>query len=322
MSYNPIVDEVAIGSAAIGLLEREAILARTVWRDPVNPNDFARKKNDTVSIYLPAYVTANRRQLRANAARSRKTLQERKIDVSLDYDLQVDIPLTDENLTLDVANFTLNVTVPALSAIVRAYDDEIAAVMEGATYETTIPITGGSQYEALVDARAALNDASVPATNRWLVVGSELEADLLKSELLSQANTSGSAQTLRNGVVGQVAGFNVLVSHSIAPDVGFAYHSTAFALASRAPVVPRGVAWGTVQAAGGFAVRVMEHLTDDGTGDLLNLAYFDSWFGCGVVTDNGTWNQNGKFIPSEDPSNPANDRLVRAVKIGGGAASS
>jgi hypothetical protein len=314
VAYDPIRDEVAISSAALNLLTRDVMLAGTVWRDPVT--DFARKKDETVSVYLPAYAVANKRALRANAARVRSTLHERKVDVSLTHDLQVDVPLTDENQTLDFTSLVSSVVAPSVGAIVRAYDEEIAAVMEDADYEVDIEWDTSNPYGSLVDARVALDDASVPATGRFLVVGSQLAAQLLKDNLLVAANTSGSTQTLRNGIIGQVASFNVLQSAFIGAEVGFAYHQTAFALASRAPVVPQGVAWGNVQSSDGLAIRVMQHLADDGTGDLLNLVYHDSWFGCQPVTDSGEFNDAGKFIPSIDPEESGvEDLFVRAVKI-------
>lgn len=292
------------------------MLAGTFWRDPVT--DFARKKNDTVSLYLPAYVSATSRALRANASRNRSTLKERKVDVVLDTDLQVDVALTDENQTLDLVSLVTNVIAPATGAIVRGYDEAAATAMAGATYETTITWDATQPYNSLVDARVALDNASVPANGRSLVVGSDLAAQLQKSELLVQANTSGSAQTLRTGVIGQVAGFDVMTSNYLPPQVGYAYHRTAYALCSRAPAVPQGVAWGNVQSAGGFSVRVMQHLSDDGTGDLLNVVYHDSWFGISIVTDNGHVDSDGKFIPSEDPAGMDEDDLfVRAVKLDG-----
>ena len=116
-----------------------------------------------------------------------------------------------------------------------------------------------------------------------------------------------------------MAGFEtVMWSPWIASDVGFAYHTTAYALCSRAPVVPDGVAWGNVQSAAGFAVRVMQHLGQDTNKDLLNTVYHDSWFGCAEVEDHGTVT-NGKFTPSTDPDLAAGtDKVfVRAVKIDG-----
>lgn len=317
MAYDPIQDEVAIAATAIGLLVRDTGLASTVWRDPVAPEQFARKQNDTVSIYLPAYAVANKRALRANAARARRTLKERKVDVSLENDLQVDVPLTDENQTLDLESLVRNVIAPSVGAIVRAYDEEVAAVMEAATFEVDVDWDENAPYETLVDLWQALDDASVPANDRHLVVGSTLMAQLKKDDLLVSANRSGSVSTLRRGVLDDIAGFtSIRGSNFVSPTFGAAYHRTAFALASRAPAVPDGVAWGNVQSSDGFAIRVMQHLSDAGTGDLLNIVYHDSWFGITEVTDNGEIDEIGKFIPSTDPEGEGqDDLLVRAVGI-------
>lgn len=316
MSYDPIQDQVAIANAALGLLVRDTGLAATVWRDPVT--DFARKKDETVSIYLPAYAVANKRALRANATRARSVLKERKVDVTLENDLQVDVPLADENQTLDLRSLVGSVIAPSIGAIVRAYDEEIAAVMEGADYEASVTWDSEDPYGSLVEARVQLDDHAVPASDRFLVVGSGLAADLLRSDRLVNVDTSGSNQTLRRGVIGEVASFTVITSQFLSPTFGAAYHRTAFAMASRAPVVPQGVAWGQSVSQDGLAIRVMQHLSQDDQKDLLNIVYHDSWFGITEVTDNGEINGQGKFIPSTDPDDELGDQedlLVRAVAL-------
>lgn len=317
MGYSNVKEQVAIASAAIGLLERDSVLANTVWRDAAA--DFRGKKDDTISVRLPAYAVANKRTLRANATRVRSTLYERKVDITLDADLQVDVPLTDENQTLDVQSIVRDITAPSAGAIIRAIDEEIADTMDSASYQVTLD-WGNDPYSALVDARVALDDHNVPDTGRFLVVGTEVQARLLKDELLVQANTSGSTQTLRRGVIGQVASFDVIPSNTIAPDVGYAYHRTAFALAARAPVVPQGVAWGASMARDGFAIRVMQHLTQDDSKDLLNIVFHDTWIGVNVVKDNGAIDENGKFVPSVNPDE-GSDLFVRAVAIGAASSS-
>ena len=316
MGFTP-VKATRVVDIGLALLERDTMLAGTVWRDAAG--DFAGAKDDTISIRLPAYAKANKRTLRANANRARRVLAERKVDVTLQSDLQIDVALTDEQLTLDVGDLARQVTAPAVGGIVRAYDEEIAAAMEGAAYEIDVTWDDTNPYDSLVDARVALDDANVPVDQRFLVVGSEFGAQLLKDDLLVRADKSGSTQTLRRGVIGEVASFTVLQSSGIAPDVGFAYHRTAFALATRAPVVPQGVAWGQSIASNGFALRVMQHLGQNGSGDLQNVCYHDAWVGVNTVEDNGTFDDNGKFEPSVDPSNSANDRFVRAVKLVAGS---
>lgn len=299
---------------ALALLERDTSLAATVWRNAAG--DFAGAKDETISIRLPAYAVANKRELRANDNRVRSTLHQRKVDVTLTHDLQIDVPLTDENLTLDVESVARDVVAPAVTGIVRGYEEEIAALMQGADYAETVGWDDSAPYDSLVDARVALDNAAVPANDRFLVVGSGLAADLLKQDLLVQANTSGSTQTLRRGVIGEVASFTVMTSPFVAPDFGVAYHRTAFALANRAPIVPDGVAWGQSLSAGGFAIRVMQHLGQNGSGDLENLVYHDAWVGGNVVTDNGEFDEDGKFVPAAVPDSGTNDDLfVRAVAL-------
>ena len=300
---------------ALALLERDTSLAATVWRNAAG--DFAGAKDETISIRLPAYAVANRRTLRANDTRVRSTLNQRKVDVTLTEDLQVDVPLTDENLTLDVESLARDVVAPAMSGIVRGYEETIATLMQSAVYDSVVGWDASSPYDTLVDARLALDAASVPANDRFLVVGSDLAGNLLKQDLLVQANTSGSTQTLRRGVIGEVASFTVLTSPFVAPDFGVAYHRTAFALANRAPVVPQGVAWGQSLSAGGFAIRVMQHLGQNGSGDLENLVYHDGWVGANTVSDAGAFNTDGQFVPSVTPDSGGSDLLfVRAVGLG------
>ena len=191
--------------------------------------------------------------------------------------------------------------------------------MQGATYEVELGWDSNEPYDTLVDARVALNDASVPMTNRFLVVGSGFEADLLKSDKLSDADRSGSTGAMRDASVGRIAGFEVLVSNFLAPDEAYAYHRTAYALNTRAPFVPQGVAFGASSSANGFAIRVMQHVSPDAGGSPINIAYHDAYVGTNIVEDHGEIDENGKFIPSVDPDLEAGtDRLfVRAVKING-----
>lgn len=321
MAYTPVVDEVAIASTAINLLVRDVGLTNSIWRDPVPVETFARKKNDTVSIYLPAYAVANKRSLRANATRVRSTLKERKVDVSLENDLQVDVALTDENLTLDIENLARQVIAPCVGAIVRGYDEEVADLMQDTATEVTVDWDAAHPYESLVDLWTALDDNQVPASDRHLAVGSQIMAQLKKDDLLVSADRSGSAQTLRAGVLGDVAGFvDIQTSPFLAADFGVAYHRTAYALASRAPAVPDGVAWGNVQSSNGFSIRVMQHLGQDDDKDLLNIVYHDSWFGATNVEDAGTIDENGKFVPSTAPQDNGSDLLfVRAVTLSSGS---
>lgn len=298
---------------ALGLLEREVVLPATVWRDA--GGDFAGAKGDTISIRLPSYTSARKNTLRSGGPRDRDSLVERKVDVTLDSRLYKDVTITDEEMTLDLVNFTAQVMAPCLRSIVRGYEDEIADLMAGATYEVEIEIDPDAPLAALRAARKALNLASVPQADRFLAVGADVEEAILNAQTVqSDIARTGDASALRDAAMGRLAGFTPFVSNALAPDAAYAYHRSAYVCSSRAPSVPAGAPWGATQSAGGFAIRAVQVL--DPT-DIVNVLATEAWVGVNIVEDHGSMT-GGVFVPSVDPGSPEIGeaaRFVRAVKL-------
>lgn len=310
------INPTKVVEVGLQLLTKQTVLASTVWRDAAG--DFRGVSDETISIRVPAYAVANKRELRSADARVQSTLYQRKVDVTLTHDLQVDVPITDEELTLDIENYTRDITAPSVEAIVRGYESEVASLMQGATYEVVLEWDESDPWKTLVDARTALNDAQVPETGRYLAIGSGFENELLKSNRISLADQAGGTQALRSASLGSLAGFdNIIVSNFLAPTEAFAYHRTAYALNTRAPFVPQGIAFGASAASNGFAMRVMQHVSPDANGSPINIAYHDAWVGTNIVEDHGEIDSDGKFEPSVTPDlADGTDKLfVRAVRI-------
>src|SRR5690606_41071083 len=61
-------------------------------------------------------------------------------------------------------------------------------------------------YETFIEARKLLNMANVPTNDRIAVVGAEIEARILKSKHLSEADKAGDNSALRDAVIGRYAG--------------------------------------------------------------------------------------------------------------------
>ncbi|WP_210492302.1 P22 phage major capsid protein family protein [Patulibacter sp. SYSU D01012] len=313
-------------ATSLGLLQRELTLPQLIWRDAVG--DFAGVRGDTVSIRLPAYAPARKRALRSGATRVKDGLYERKIDVSLDTDIYKDVPISDEQLTLDIADFGAQVLNPVITGIAMQLEQEVADEINGANYATTIAHVSETDdaYETVVKARGYLNNAFVPLAGRRLLVGTNFEAELLTNEKFVDASRSGTSETLREALIGRIAGFDVYTSPAIAADRAYAFHSTAFVMSQRAPVIPLGVPWGATQAYQGFAIRTVRSYDPNLVEDRFIA---DAWVGTNTVTDFGHWlgdpAAGGKFEPAVNPDAPvtgqanawANDaaRLVRAVKI-------
>jgi hypothetical protein len=310
---NVFIKAERVVATALGLLVREVSLPALVWRDA--GGDFAGAKDDTISIRLPSFMAANTRALRSGDARSKSNLHERKVDVTLDTDVYLDVPITDEQLTLDIADFGGQVLSPVMQGIALQLEQELADEIAGAAYDRAVTWNGSDDpYSAIaLPARELLNKGHVPMGNRRLLVGSEIESAFLDSDKFVHADKSGSTMTLRESQIGRVAGFDVHTSNLISPDEAYAFHRTAYVLSNRAPVVPAGAPWGASQSFQGFAVRTVRVFDPDEVEDRFVA---DSWVGTNIVTDNGSIDAGDVFTPSEDPAATSeSDLFIRSVQI-------
>lgn len=282
--------------AALGVLERELVLPRLVWRDA--GGDFTGAAGDTVSIKVPAYMAARTRALRGGTPITVDDLHETKVDLTLDTDVYKALGVSDEEMTLDIVSFGEQVLTPAMGAVARGIEDNVASTITGATYVNTLEVDNTDPTDTIVDARAALTKANVPMNGRTLLIGADLEAKILKSPAFT-ASVGGDAianSALRDAMIGRIYGFNVVTSNAIDPDTGYAFHETAFALGMRAPMVPDGASWGTSQSFAGMAMRLLRDY------DFLNVrdrVLADVFIGSDVVTDTGIVDSEGRFTPDE-----------------------
>jgi hypothetical protein len=291
---------------ALERLRREIMLPRYVTR--LGLSDFRGKLNDTVTMRVPAIVQAREYEWRTrNNPIELDELTEQTISVVLDKHIYSAIALTDEELTLDIVSFANQVLEPQVIAVAEKIEAMIATEMEGATfaaddvvYNEDANSEGTPFYMALVEARRVLNAAHVPAANRVVLIGSDVEASALKEEDLRRANTSGGTQTLRQGELGQLAGFTIITSQSISPDFAIAFHRSAFVFANVAPVVPEGVVTGRTVSEGGIAIRAIR---DYDPSYLRDRSVLSSFAGTGSVND------------ARDEHGDVVDENVRAVKI-------
>ncbi|MFE7106636.1 P22 phage major capsid protein family protein [Streptomyces sp. NPDC057575] len=290
-----------IAATSLGLLQREVMLPRLVWSDAIS--DFAGAKNDTVSIRVPARLEAREYGWRNNRASEivLDELAETKIDVTLNHDIYSAVAVTDEQLTLDIRDFGTQVLAPQTYAVARAVEDLLVSTIEGATYATTVTIDEDNPFKAAVAARTALNKAEVPRDGRVLLVGADVEAAMLNSELLKRVDESGSDGALREATIGRYAGFTVVGSNAIDPGTAYAFVRSAFIFAMRAPVIPAGVSFGQSMSDQGIAMR---WIRDYDPMRLRDRSVLNTFVGSAVVRDN-----------TAAAGDPENLELVRAVKL-------
>lgn len=298
-----------IAATALGVLEREIVLPRLVWMNPVGP--ITGVAGDTVTIRVPARGVARSRPLRGTrptASEGEGIIQldeftETSVDVVLDEDIYHAIGITDEELTLDISDFGQQILTPQVRAVAEGLENKLAATMVNANYLNTVTIprakladgsTNSTQdwdmFRGLVDARRLLNVANVPQNDRIIVCGSDMEAAFLNDPHLNRYNQSGDSQAsaLRDAVIGDMAGFrNIVVSNALPPGFGVAYHRSAFVMSLVAPDNPKGAVMSAMKSLPGTGLS-MRWLMDYDFRNLQDRSVLDCYAGTGVIADGKT----------------------------------
>lgn len=295
-----------IASTALGLLERDLVLTSLVWTD--GDFNFTGAKNDTVTIRIPARLKAREYGWRNDRAESivMDELHEDSIDVSLHKDVYSAVPVTDEELTLDIADFGEKILTPQVRAIAEAIDDNVAALIESAPYASTLPLDGKDPYVSVVAARKTLNRSFVPKGGRYLLVGSDVEEKILLSDRFNRMDSTGESaavSALQEATLGRIAGFTVVTSEAIDPEAAYAFVPSAFAVATRAPAIPDGAAFGAGQTYNGLAMR---WIRDYDSSRLRDRSVVNIFAGFNVMRDP---------VGDELPDGTRNKELIRAVKL-------
>lgn len=312
---NTFVKADRVVRAGLGLLARELSLPQLVWRDA--GGNFRGAKNDTVTLRVPAYMVARTRVMRSATALVFDELTEMSVDVKLDTHVYKGTRISDEEMTLDIEDFSEQVLLPSTQAVARGVEDVVAAAITGAVYpaEHTVEIDEQNPLAGVLRARRLLNDANVPFNGRALAVGSAVEELILGTNLLTAVDSSGSDSALRDAIIGRLRGFTVVTSNAIPPGEAYAFHRTAYALSLQAPAVPAGASWGDNAASGGIAMRALRDYAPDGNDGPADRLLVDVFAGADVVTDQGDFDENGKFVPWDGDGHEPDGVITRAVKL-------
>ena len=291
MAVNTFLKPDVIANTAVGLLERELVLSNLVWTN--HGLNFTGAKNDTVSLRIPARTTASNYALRNDRTNpiNLSNLAEDSIAVTLTQDVYNAVPVTDEELTLDISDFGQQILDPQVRSVATYLDHEVATMIEGAPYgaegvgTVTVADASNGTLLAVTRARTLLNQNEVPMGSRVLLVGSQFEEELLNADNLLDVSQSGSDGALREATIGRLRGFTVVTSTAIAADTAYAFVPSAFILATRAPAIPGGAAFG---AGASFAGYSMRWVRDYDAMHMVDRSVVNTYMGKSVVLDQDT----------------------------------
>ncbi len=285
---NTFIKPTVVNRTALGLLLREIVLPHVVWMNGIG--DFAGASNDTINLRIPARATARRRDLRGTGGArtiTLDTLTEQSIAVQLTDDVYSAVPVTDEELTLDIADFGESILTPQVRAVAEMLESDIASLMQESVYQTTVHVDGaaeGGTWDGYVDARKALNVANVAMADRLFVGGPGFEAALLKDPQFNRYDHTGDSgnSALRDATIGRIGNTEFRTSNALREGEAYLYHRSAYIFANRAPNVPAGVPFGASQSHEQLAMR---WIRDYDATTLTDRSVINSFAGYKAVVD-------------------------------------
>ena len=252
---NTILTPDIIAREALMVLRNNAVMANLVHRD--YSDDFVGAVGDTITVRKPATFVANE----YNGSIQVQDAKENSIPVVMDKHLDVSFSVTSKQLSLDIADFSKQLLVPAMQAFADKVDKLLIALETEAT--SRHPHSAGVIAPAdMIAARKFLTENAAPLADRRFVVGATAEADLLGSELFVSAEKVGDAGTaLREASLGRKFGMDCYVDQNIAKNGDYvpsiAFHKNALALVTRPLALPQGAAKAAIVNYDGFGLRVV-----------------------------------------------------------------
>lgn len=262
-----------IAREALMVLRNNAVMANLVHRD--YSREFVGGVGDTITIRKPATFTVKEFEGEIEV----QDAVENSATVVMDKHLDVSFAVTSEQMALDIEDFSAQLLVPAM----RAFLDKIDGYILGLAKDVTNAVSAsGDAHADIVDARTFLTKAGAPLTERRFVANSDMEAELLKTDLFVSADKVGDEGTaLREASLGRKFGMDIYVDQNAdtAGVDGIAFHKNAFALVTRSLALPNGASNSAIVDYDGFGLRVVYDYDINTKTDVVSIDML-----CGVKT--------------------------------------
>jgi hypothetical protein len=234
---------------ALGVMEKQLVSPYLTTRIP--DGAFVGAKGDTVTLNIGGLRAKARDyefRTRTNPIVMDDIEGEGGIAFKLDKHVVSATGLTLEQLTLDEINLLNDVVGPQATAVAEDLEAKVLAKFATIPWKRTFEITADTDpHLAAVEARRLLNaDKVAPDSGRVFLIGSDVEAAWLASDRLSKYDSTGQDGTpaMREAIIGRLAKAPVVSLASLPADFIWYGHRSALALATVAPVVPRGATTG------------------------------------------------------------------------------
>lgn len=263
MPANDFLTPQVIARTAIGALVQDLVLPRLVSRDA--EADFGGGNGTVVNIRIPPTVSGGGVRTYGQTQRDAGTpivldrLSETTVPVTIGPEIYKGVPVTDEDFTFELRDFTSQVLDPLVQIVGQGAEKVIVDEMNTFPASATItPAADGTDlHDAILEARMTLNKRNVPQQGRAMAVSPEIELLLLQdpANRLVRYDASGSSEALRNATIGRLYGMDVVVANELTALSFMIFTREAFTFVMRSPVVPAGVTFGQGVSFQGLALR-------------------------------------------------------------------
>ena len=181
-------------------LRANCVMAGLVYRD--YSSEFVKGVGDTVTIRKPATFEA--KEFDRSTGIQIQDAVEGSTTVKLDKLLDVSFEVTAEQLTMDIADFSMQLLQPAMQSFAQKIDLYLLGLYKDVPSATGTAGSTPSAISDLTNARQILGEHLVPLTSRRLVIDPAAENALL--QLPTHLPRGGEGRRQRHRAAGGVAG--------------------------------------------------------------------------------------------------------------------
>lgn len=170
------------------------------------------------------------------------------------------IPITDEELSLDVTNFNAEILDPQMTAVAERAEGKVwnALKNNNGFKRTDLEVSEGERVlSELLKIKSVLDAQGTPKANRRLIVGEAMARWIALSDDLQKYDPNQATTTFRQATLGRIADFEIIEFSGIEDNSFYAVHQSALVFANMAPASPEGATYSHRQSYNGWALRVL-----------------------------------------------------------------
>lgn len=246
---------------ALAALTKHTVLPMAFTR--LDASVFKGARNDTVGVFRTGGITRARdyewRTRTAPIVLDR--IARTETTISMHDHIYNAIPITDEELSLDLTSFSQEVLLPQMEAVsTRAEGKVLRALKTNNKFKVQdFEISSDERpLAALLRLKKVLDDQGTPKQGRKLLVSSEMASWIALSDDLLKYDQAAATTLFRQATLGVIAQFEVIEVADFAPTEFYAAHPSALVFANMAPANPDGATYAARQSFQGWSLRVLK----------------------------------------------------------------